>query len=1308
MKEEVGILFDAGVATVTYYMRLKLYNHAVDECVKCKKKMCSLTATSNDIYGVFDLWCAVATGLAGDKKCAIRNIEMFLAESSSRQGNLFGFAAIAALLFFHNCLPERNYQLIEELQSQLSASERLACDESLLFGCQLFYFVDDFVNAKKLSMRIVGRRVSDFDRRMQICVAWVHLSSGDGDCCPKSLDEESLDAHLIRALILQKKNESQLALDYLNRALAINDTFAPALLEKANILIINCSWEEANECISFVLDNDDNLKALQLKSLVEIATVGRVNSIPRLSECIANKEPSCAWIYYQTSALIARSSRSMSDVQEIAIDMSKRACEMEPNNSIFLIEYAHCQQACGKVPSASQTYNEALNCDESSVEAICGVINCLILKGEYENAQQQLEFLEVMHDYGDCAPLVHFLRCLASQKRGGTEDQIYGLQREAIESQMSVMQRGHHDVVSFYITFNAKLAVDIANNILHHGVYDREEESSGSYECIDACVGLLQHVTSRIPAHFKAWALHSKANFILRRFHESTKSLVECRKINPKHFGPCLAIARNQIAQGDVTGALASLEEALSVDFSVQKQVLYQMLKAECFLKQGERIDEASQILTTACSLSRQTLSGCFYNWGEISDALTVRLLLSSALRRLEKNVEASEVLAQAREGFGQNKADVVQITLAESDLAQKSMKFEEAIELLNTIEPESSMFTKSQISKGKIYLADLNDKHTYIQCYEEIVARVGNSESFLLLGDAYMAINESDFALQAYENAMRMNPRNINLTIKFGNALLTLHKYEEALHHYENALRNMPDNTDLRYDLAKLYVKFGRPDEAVELLESRLCYLNDLKSRDATDATRMERDVSTLLLIADIYEECGSVTDLKAALERAEKIQASIIEKCMFKTSNIHQKRKAAAIFFKLAQVTNTQSHVIELYSRALELDPTNEKVLLELAKHFMKSNKLSECEKYCQKLSQNKDLSDEARSLIGDVKWLGHAYDEAVVHYDTVLGNKPNNYPVMAKYIHRLFKMGKPEKIQTLFEAALHNEPNSSNHVGLLFCKGLFYRFTNNKVEAVKHFNHARHDSLWKEDGIVNMIEIYTGMYQDDFDQNERVIDAESIIVVEKLFEELERTNHDVTRKKVLQSCFSIRRNSYDAEVLIDELVAILDADKNYVPALLTLATLFKLDDETKARNTLKRLTKMPFNYSHGSAFEHAYLMLARIYTERDGKSNLARDLCEKCIHINESSYEAYNMLGLIEEKEQCFEQASRFYRKSWDLGKHMHPEGGFKLAYNLFRSKSYLEVIEVCDEVLMNHPGYEIIREDILNRSIMCLRP
>lgn len=64
------------------------------------------------------------------------------------------------------------------------------------------------------------------------------------------------------------------------------------------------------------------------------------------------------------------------------------------------------------------------------------------------------------------------------------------------------------------------------------------------------------------------------------------------------------------------------------------------------------------------------------------------RLLLSSTLHQLDRHVEASKVLVQAREVFGNNKTDMIQITFAESDLAQKSRKFEEATRLLSTINP--------------------------------------------------------------------------------------------------------------------------------------------------------------------------------------------------------------------------------------------------------------------------------------------------------------------------------------------------------------------------------------------------------------------------------------------------------------------------------------------------------------------------------------------------------------------------------------------------------------------------------------------
>ena len=142
-------------------------------------------------------------GLAGDEKGAIHDIEIFL-KSSSRPRNL-DFPAIAALLFFHSCLPERNHQLIEDLHSKLSASERLACSDGVLFASQFSYFVDNFANAKRLLTRIAAQRGSDLDYRVQIHGAWIYFSSDIGEYCLDRFDGEHHDAHLIRTLWVASK-----------------------------------------------------------------------------------------------------------------------------------------------------------------------------------------------------------------------------------------------------------------------------------------------------------------------------------------------------------------------------------------------------------------------------------------------------------------------------------------------------------------------------------------------------------------------------------------------------------------------------------------------------------------------------------------------------------------------------------------------------------------------------------------------------------------------------------------------------------------------------------------------------------------------------------------------------------------------------------------------------------------------------------------------------------------------------------------------------------------------------------------------
>jgi hypothetical protein len=75
---------------------------------------------------------------------------------------------------------------------------------------------------------------------------------------------------------------------------------------------------------------------------------------------------------------------------------------------------------------------------------------------------------------------------------------------------------------------------------------------------------------------------------------------------------------------------------------------------------------------------------------------------------------------------------------------------------------------------------------------------------------------------------------------------------------------------------------------------------------------------------------------------------------------------------------------------------------------------------------------------------------------------------------------------------------------------------------------------------------------------------------------------------------------KNRASVEQAIQHLGAILSDNPNDVRALLALSTaLMVLKQTPKARNQLKRLSKMPFNSELADQFVQSYLLLADVYT-------------------------------------------------------------------------------------------------------------
>ena len=62
---------------------------------------------------------------------------------------------------------------------------------------------------------------------------------------------------------------------------------------------------------------------------------------------------------------------------------------------------------------------------------------------------------------------------------------------------------------------------------------------------------------------------------------------------------------------------------------------------------------------------------------------------------------------------------------------------------LLKTVTPDRPYFIEAKKKMATIYLTYLKDKQHYITCFKELVEKLPGSPTALMLGDAYMHIQE-------------------------------------------------------------------------------------------------------------------------------------------------------------------------------------------------------------------------------------------------------------------------------------------------------------------------------------------------------------------------------------------------------------------------------------------------------------------------------------------------------------------------------------------------------------------------------------
>src|SRR5579859_4575913 len=132
-------------------------------------------------------------------------------------------------------------------------------------------------------------------------------------------------------------------------------------------------------------------------------------------------------------------------------------------------------------------------------------------------------------------------------------------------------------------------------------------------------------------------------------------------------------------------------------------------------------------------------------------------------------------------------------------------------------------------------------------------VKNFNNSDTYVLMGDAYRKLIDGGNAVQSYQKALAMDPKDAEAKYKIGKIYETQHNTEFYLPAYQDAIQLDPNYAPAYYSLYVHYFDHGDLDKTTEFLNKYI---------SVTDQTpELEYDRTSLLLLQKKYDDLISAS---------------------------------------------------------------------------------------------------------------------------------------------------------------------------------------------------------------------------------------------------------------------------------------------------------------------------------------------------------------------------------------------------------------------------------------------------------------
>lgn len=1118
------------------------------------------------------------------------------------------------------------------------------------------------------------------------------------------------------------------AIAILNALIVRYPKYSFPLVEKMLNQLAMKEWEQVLETANRIQSIDNNsLDAMKAKTFLALCRDGDysegVKYIQQLFRNMVIIETKNVDLVNDNIQLFSRISGRDKELLTELFRITEKMAHQNTQSGELMVELGNLCILLGKVKDAERWYQNTVRIDESSFTALTGLANCQLLDTSptaKELASQQVDFLMELQSHSP-TPEILFM----SAKLSNTNPNKALKNLDAAATILGKNCEGLPYGYEYLKKLNCDLCLEIVNEHLLHSPggassdLEMSPKVNNKSDLNNPCLAILEKITEACPGLGNALLMLGKIKMQNGDYEGALTSLKKLLDIvEPTNATGHLLMAQILVHRGQYQLASQTLEVGLSYNFKVRDNPNYHMILGIIAKENGD-LEACIQNFRTAMTFAgmKNTDKNTVPISISISDRATLFTELIFAYIKM-RNFREALLLIEEAELKLKATAEEGRLIIAKAELNLEMGDIDKALNLLSKVLPGEPYYLQAHIKLAEIHLKYRKDRDAFAKCFRDLVENCPGSETYSMLGDAYIAIQEPERAIEAYEQSLRSNASDKNLARKMGKALVKTHQYEKAIEYYERIIKQK-EFGDLKLDMAELFMKLKMYEKA----ETRL--LQELRiGSSGSDPQDLEIRGKQLLLLAKVRERSGNIKGALSTLKDAKDNQNKYALRAATSSDTAIRKQTLTQICLYIADHATSLrefDQAIDYYKEALSYKPNDITALLSLAKLYMQVNNLDKCEQTCMTLLKADSNNEAASVMMADLAFRKVDFETAAVYFRQLLLQRPTYWTALARLIEVSRRTGNMDDLEEWVSRAEKSMDPLKQEAGYYYCNGLLNWRIGKLNSALRNFNAARRDPEWGQQAIYNMIEICLDPDDDSpllneafNDEDEEYEDARTMALktAQRLLKELFPTGspHESLTHRLLGNFFLLAtKQKYNIEKALHDCTSMASDDslRDHVGPALGLAMAHILLKQTpRARNHLKRVSKNVWTFEDAEYLERCWLLLADIYVQSN-KYDLAKELLRRALQHNATCIRAHELSGFIAEKEQNYREAAARYAQAWKFGGKSKLSMGCKLAYCNLKSKLYADAVDACNEVLKQSPDYPRIKKDILEKAINNLR-